>query len=121
MKIGISTATINLDQKIRKQKGSKLLVWDITFFDVSSTSFPNLLISLSKDKHVAKEMKKKLKESFKKIGIKNGSQVVVAFDRSTHDIIAIASSGQRLWFSVKDNFILTELKLNTSSVKVYYY
>ena len=76
MRIGISTATINLEQKIRKQKDSKLLVWDITFFDVSSTSFPNLLVELSKDKHVAKEMKKKIKESLKKIDIKKGYGLV---------------------------------------------
>ncbi len=121
MEIGIATAKINLSQKMTRFKGLKNWIWSITFFDTSSTNFSNLILKFSKDKKIAKKRKEGIKSNFRQIGIKNGSLVGVLFNRKNHEVIAIGSSGKKLWVSIKDNYDLKELNLDSiTSIKFFF-
>lgn len=120
MEIGIAIAKIDLGQKMNRFKRYEVWLWNLTFSDSSSTRFSNLLVELPKNKKEAKKKKDEIKSNFRKIGIKSGSLVGILFNRKSHEIIAIGSSGKRLWVNVENDFALEELNLDVTSIKFFF-
>lgn len=120
MEIGIATARIDLGQKMNRFKRYEVWLWNLTFSDSSTTRFSNLLVELPTDKRTAKKRKEEIKNNFKKIGIKSGSLVGILFNRKSHEIIAIGSSGKRLWVNVDNDFALEELNMDITSIKFFF-
>ena len=120
MEIGIATAKIDLGQKMNRFKRYEVWLWNITFFDSSTTRFSNLLVELPADKKAAKKRKEEIKSNFKEVGIKSGSLVGILFNCKSHEIIAIGSSGKRLWVNVDNDFALEELDLDVTSIKFFF-
>lgn len=120
MEIGITTAKIDLGQKMSRFKCFEVWMWNINFFDSSSTRFSNLLIELHKDKKNARKQKEEIRNVLRRIGIKNGSLVGILFNRENHEILYIGSSGKKLWVNVKNNYVLEEPKLDITSIKFFF-
>ena len=95
-------------------------LWNLTFFDSSTIRFSNLLVELPTNKKAAKKRKEEIKSNFKKIGIKSGSLVGILFNRKSHEIIAIGSSGKRLLVNVDNDFALEELDLDVTYIKFFF-
>ena len=100
----------------------RYVIWlqNLTFFDSSTTRFYNLLVELPTNKKAAKKRKEEIKSNFKKIGIKSGSLVGILFNRKSHEIIAIDSSGKRLLVNVDNDFALEELDLDVTYIKFFF-
>lgn len=118
MKVGIATARIDLSKKMHKFKG---WVWDILFSDASTTFFNNLRIDFYQDRKKSKKRKKEIKDTFKKLNIKNGSTVTILFDLESHDILYIGFPEEEDWISVEDNYTLKEPKLEITSLMSFIY
>lgn len=120
MEICIATARIDLGQKMNRFKHYEVWLWNLTFFDSSNIRFSNLLVELPTNKKAAKKRKEEIKSNFKKIGIKSGSLVGILFNRKSHEIIAIDSSGKRLLVNVDNDFALEELDLDVTYIKFFF-
>lgn len=123
LKVGITTARINLSLRPTLDSLDSDWIWEIYFFqDINrGFTFSRVLSQNKNSSTAALREHNRIKSVFEDAGIRDTDKVILLFDEGSHTLRAIGVPGQNIWVDV-DGFVkktFTELNIFISSLKVY--